>query len=340
MTIHYKKELIHFKHPFKIAHGTRTSTSIVFLQLHHNGLIGYGEASLPPYLPETQNSVISFFEKAKALLESISDLNEIDLLIEQIQIMQENNTAAKAAIDIALHDLYGKVKKQSCWKMFGCKKENTPFTTYTLGIDTNEMIEQKVNEGKAFKYFKVKLNGEYDKEIITTIRNKTDKPIIVDVNQGWKDKYEALKKIEWLNTQNVLFVEQPLAKEKLDDAFWLFENSPLPIIADEAMQQFTDLEKIKHCFHGINIKLMKCGGLSAAKKIITAAREYNLKIMMGCMTETSCAISAAAQLSPLVDYADLDSPNLITNDFFEGIKFTEGKIMLNDAFGIGVVKKL
>ena len=134
-------------------------------------------------------------------------------------------------------------------------------------------------------------------------------------------------------------MEQPISKEKWDDAFWLYERSAIPIIADESIQQLSDLEKVKDCFHGINIKLMKCGGLTEAKKIIKQAKQLNLKILLGCMTETSCAISAAAQLSPLVDYADLDSPNLISNDFFDGIKFTEGKIMLNDDAGIGVVEK-
>ncbi len=339
MKIQYKPELIYFKRPFKIAHGMRTSTPIVLLQLHYNGLIGYGEASLPPYLIETQESVQAFFEKAKPLLESIAYLDDTDLLIEQVNAMQSANTAAKAAIDMALHDLYGKITNQPCWKMFNCKKEDAPYTTYTLGIDTKDIIELKINEGKDFNYFKVKLNGEQDEELITTIRNKTDKPLAIDVNQGWKDKCQALKKIEWLSTQNVLFIEQPLAKEKLDDAFWLYERSPLPIVADEAMQQLHDLEKIKQCFHGINIKLMKCGGLNEAKKIITVARKHNLKIVLGCMTETSCAISAAAQLSPLVDYADLDSPLLISNDFFQGIQFLNGKIELNDLFGIGLLEK-
>ena len=340
LKIHYKKELIYFKRPFKIAHGIRTSTPIVLLQLHYKGLIGYGEASLPPYLIETQESVQAFFEKAKPFLESIIDLEDIDTIIEQVNKIQPNNTAAKASIDIALHDLAGKITEQPCWKMFNCKKEDTPYTSYTLGIDTNEGIKQKVNEGISYKYFKVKLNGENDEEIINTIRSITDKPIMVDVNQGWKNKYEALKKIEWLSTQNVLFVEQPIAKENLEDAYWLYEKSPLPIIADEAMQQLHDLENIKHCFHGINIKLMKCGGLNEAKKIITSARKNNLKVLLGCMTETSCAISAAAQLSSLVDYADLDSPLLITNDFFKGIQFVKGKIELNDLFGIGLLERL
>lgn len=336
MKLYYTPQTIYFKTPFKIAHGSRNSTNIVLVELHYNGLIGYGEASLPPYLPETQQSVIAFFEKSRTYLEQLSIIDAIETMILHIHNINSENRSAKAALDIALFDLYGKTIQQPCWKLFGCEKDNTPNTSFTIGIDSKQAIEQKIIDGNDFKLFKVKLNGENDEEIINTIRNKTDKPISVDVNQGWKDKSVALKKIEWMVDKNVVLIEQPLPKNNWDDALWLYEKSPLPVFADEAMQQFSDLEKVKHCFDGINIKLMKCGGLYMAKKIITEARKNNLKILLGCMTETSCAISAAAQLSSLVDYCDLDSPMLITNDLFKGITFEKGKIILNDYPGIGV----
>ncbi len=220
-----------------------------------------------------------------------------------------------------------------------CNKEDSPYTTYTLGIDEPEIIKQKVAEGEVFKILKVKLNGESDKLIIDTIRSVTNKPIAVDVNQGWKDKFVALEMIEWLKDKNVLFVEQPMPKNNLEDALWLYERSPLPLIADESVQRFTDIDLIKDCFHGINIKLMKCTGMYEASKMINRARKLNLKVLVGCMSETYCAVSAAAQLSPLVDYADLDGPLLIKNNVFEGITFVDGKITLSELPGIGVVKR-
>jgi len=339
LNIIYNKQSILFKHPFKIAHGTRYSTDIVLIKIQYNGFTGYGEASLPPYLLETQNSVIDFIEKVAPFLKSLKDLDNLPSIIDELNVIVPNNTAAKAAIDMALHDISGKLQLLPCWKMFACRKEDAPFSTYTLGIDSKEVMEQKITEGDLFPYYKVKLDGENDEKIINIIRNKTNKPIAVDINQGWKDKYEALEKINWLKDKNVLFVEQPLPKNNWDDAYWLYEKSTLPIFADEAMQQLSDLEKVKSCYHGINIKLMKCGGLNEARKIISLAKQNNLKILMGCMTETSCAISAAAQLSPLVNYADLDGAQLIKNDFFDGITFLNGKILLYDLPGIGVVEK-
>ncbi|MES2286692.1 MAG: dipeptide epimerase [Bacteroidota bacterium] len=339
MELTFKPELLYFKRPFRIAHGIRLSTPIVLTQLEHQGVMGFGEASMPPYLGETHESVLFFLKKASGLLSKHQDPFCIEAILKEVDNIAPNNTAAKAAIDIALHDLVGKLQNKPCWQIFNCDKNNTPYTTYTLGIDEPEVIKEKVAEGENYKILKVKLNGENDKTIISTIRNITDKTIAIDVNQGWKDKYHALEMIEWLTDKNVLFVEQPLLKSNLDDAAWLFERSPLPLFADESVQRYSDMDKIKDCFHGINIKLMKCTGMHEAFKMITRARELNLKVLMGCMSETSCAVSAAAQLSPLVDYADLDGPLLIKNDLFDGIEFINGKITLNELPGIGVVQK-
>lgn len=339
MELTFKPELLYFKRPFKIAHGVRLSTPIVLTQLEHQGVIGFGEASLPPYLGETHESVLFFLKKASGLLSKHQDPFCMDAILKEVDSIAPNNTAAKAAIDIALHDLVGKLQNKPCWQIFNCDKNNTPYTTYTLGIDEPEVIKEKVAEGEKYKILKVKLNGENDKTIISTIRNITGKAIAIDVNQGWEDKYHALEMIEWLSDKNVLFVEQPLPKSNLDDAAWLFERSPLPLFADESIQRYSDIDKIKDCFHGINIKLMKCTGMHEAFKMITRARELNLKVLMGCMSETSCAVSAAAQLSPLVDYADLDGPLLIKNNLFDGIEFINGKITLNELPGIGVVAK-
>ncbi len=340
MKLSFVPHTLFFKRPFKIAHGTRASTPIVIIQLEHAGYIGYGEASLPPYLGESHESVLAFLKKAALILKDKKDPAAVSSLLQEIDLIAPGNTAAKASIDIALHDLNGKLWDKSCWQLFNADKNAAPFSTYTLGLDEPAVIRQKIEEGQDFKILKVKLNGEDDKAVITTIRSMSDKPIAIDVNQGWKNKEEALEMIHWLKDKNVLFIEQPLAKNSLDDAHWLFEKSPLPLYADESIQRYDDIDKVKDCFHGINIKLMKCTGMHEAFKMIQKARTLKLKVLIGCMSETSCAISAAAQLSPFADHADLDGSFLMKNDLFNGITFNNGKITLNDKPGIGVERKL
>lgn len=340
MKLKFTPHTLYFKRPFKIAHGVRTSTPIVIVELEHEEIIGYGEASMPPYLGESHESVLAFLKQVSPLLEKQKDPFQIESILSEVDLFAPDNSAAKASIDIALHDLTGKLKNKPCWQLFDADKNKAPFTTYTLGIDEPEIVKQKIEEGKDFRILKVKLNGENDKAIISNIRSITNKPIAIDVNQGWKNKEDALKMIEWLADKNVLFVEQALLKNNLEDSYWLFERSPLPLFADESIQRYNDIDDVKDCFHGINIKLMKCTGMHEAHKMILRAREFNLKVLIGCMSETSCAISAAAQLSPFSDYADLDGALLIKNNLFDGITFTEGKITLNDMPGIGVTLKI
>jgi L-Ala-D/L-Glu epimerase len=331
---------LYFNRPFKIAHGMRTSTPIVIVELEYQGVIGYGEASMPPYLGESHETAVTFLKRASKVLEQFKDPFDTTSILMEIDQLELFNTAAKASVDIALHDLIGKLKDKPCWELLGADKNKTPFTTYTLGMDVAEVLKEKIREGNDYKILKVKLNGEDDRFIIDTIRSVTDKPIAIDVNQGWKDKHIALEMIHWLCDKNVLFIEQALPKNNWDDAHWLFERSPLPLYADESVQRFSDIEKVKDCFHGINIKLMKCTGMLEASKMIQEARLRKLKILIGCMSETSCAISAAAQLTPFVDYADLDGALLIKNNLFEGITFHEGKIVLNERAGIGVIQRV
>jgi L-alanine-DL-glutamate epimerase-like enolase superfamily enzyme len=335
MQLNYKPYLLYFKRPFHIAHGIRSSTPVVITRLEHNGVIGYGEASMPPYLGETHESVAFFLDKVSVLLRKFNDPFCVDDILLEIDRLASGNTAAKASVDIALHDLNGKIQGKACSEILGTRNPG-PFTSYTLGIDEPDILREKVAEGKEFKVFKVKLNGENDRKTIETIRSVTDKAIAVDVNQGWQEKEKALEMIHWLKEHNVLFIEQPLQKDKWDDANWLYERSPLPLFADESFQRYPDLDRMKDCYHGINIKLMKCTGMNEAFRMIRQARKLNLKILIGCMSETSCAISAAAQLSGLCDHADLDGNLLIKNDLFKGIGLKEGRIVLNGKPGIGV----
>jgi len=248
------------------------------------------------------------------------------------------NYAAKASVDIALHDLVGKIINQPWYKIWGLNPDKTPATSFTIGIDAADVVRQKTREASEFKILKVKLGQDNDKEMIDAIRSVTDVPLCADVNQGWQDKKMALDMIFWLNERNVQFVEQPMQKDLFDDHAWLTENSPIPIIADESVQTISDIKSVYGAYHGINIKLMKCGGMRSALKMINTARALDMKVMIGCMTETSCAISAATQLSPLVDWADLDGNLLISNDIFDGVKVNDGKLVLNSRPGIGAVK--
>ena len=260
----------------------------------------------------------------------------MDEILEYVNEAAPGNTAAKASVDIALHDLVGKILGRPWYKIWGFSPENTPNTSFTIGIDEVDVVKKKVAEAAEFKFLKVKLGGKNDKEMIETIRTVSNVPLCVDVNQGWKDKKMALDMVCWLNEKGIEFVEQPMPKEQQDDIAWLTENSPLPIIADEAVQRLCDVKKTLGVYSGINIKLMKCTGMREAHKMITLANANKLKVMIGCMTETSCAVSAAAQLSPKADWADLDGNLLIDNDPYSGIKIIDGKIMLNDKPGIGI----
>jgi len=334
MKLSFKPYTLELKHVFTVAVNSRTTTPVMLTEIEYDGIKGYGEASMPPYLGESQETATAFLSKVN--LEQFNDPFEIENILDYVDSIAEKNTAAKASIDIALHDLVGKLMNQPWYKIWGYDKTKTPNTTFTIGIDTADVVRQKVKEAAEFKVLKVKLGRENDKEMVETIRSVTNVPLTVDVNQGWKDKHFALDMINWLNEKNVEFIEQPMPKEQIDDIAWLTQNSPLPIIGDESIQRIPDVIKAHGVYTGINIKLMKCTGMREANKMLNLARSLNMKVMLGCMTETSCAISAASQLSPMVDWADLDGALLIKNDPYEGMKVIDGKVTLSDYPGIGL----
>lgn len=338
MKLSFSLQNLQLAHTFTVANFSRKTSPIVLVEIAYKKWVGYGEASMPPYLGETQESVVSFLKSVN--LRQFKDPTQIADILGYVDSIVPNNTAAKAAIDIALHDLLGKINQKPLYEIWNINPQQTPFTSYTIGIDTPEILKLKTKEAHQYKILKVKLGTENDKKMIELIRSITNVPLYVDANQGWTDKYQALDNIHWLQEKGVELIEQPMPKEDLDAMAWLTEKSPLPTIADEAFQRLADVKKLKGVYSGINIKLMKSTGLHEARKMILAARKNNMKVMLGCMTETSCAISAAAQLSPLVDWADLDGNLLITNDCFEGIKIKKGKIVLNNLPGIGVRKIL
>ena len=339
MKLRFSPYTLELRHAFTTATMSRTTTPAMLVELEHDGVIGHGEAAMPPYLGESQESAGAFFAKAAPLLENVSDPFHLEEILPSIDALVPGNTAAKAALDIALHDWVGKKLGAPWFRLWGLDPAKTPVTSFTIGIDTADVVRQKTREASIYKIIKVKLGRDNDKEMIETIRSVTDTPITVDANQGWTKRDEALRMIEWLAERRVEFIEQPMPKAQLDDTAWLRERSPLPLIADENCQRLADVAKLKGVFDGINIKLMKCTGLREAHQMIILARALGLKTMLGCMTETSCAISAAAQLSPLVDWADLDGAVLIRNDPFDGAAIVDGKITLPDRAGIGVSKR-
>ena len=335
MKLSWKPYELQLKHTFNISTYSRKTTPIVLTTIEYDGLVGYGEASLPPYLGETQASVIEFLKKVD--LSGFSNPLELEEIIHYIDSIAENNTAAKASVDIALHDLAGKIIGKPWHQLWGLKKDNVPDTTFTIGIDTDEVVRQKVREVEGqFNILKVKLGGTEDKRMIETIRSVTALPLAVDANQGWKDKHQALDMILWLKEKGIVMIEQPMPKYNLDSIARLTEESPLPIFADESVQRLRDVERMKGVFSGINIKLMKCTGMREAWQMRNLAQALGMKVMIGCMTETSCAISAATQLAPGLDFADLDGALLIQNDAFEGATLQNGKIIATDFPGIGI----
>jgi L-alanine-DL-glutamate epimerase-like enolase superfamily enzyme len=331
---------LQLRHTFTLANSSRNNTPDILTRLEFDGVVGYGEASMPPYLEENVETASRFLTSLD--LGQFNDPFQMDNILQYVDSVIPGNTAAKAAVDIALHDMVGKLMKRPWYKIWGFDASDTPNTSFTIGIDTPEVVRQKVAEAAPYKILKVKLGQSTDRQMIETIRSVTDRPLCVDVNQGWSDRGKALEMIHWLNENGVVFVEQPMPKTAIDDMAWLTQNSPLPTIADESCQRLPDVLKIHGVYDGINIKLMKCTGMREAYQMVTLARSLNMKVMIGCMTETSCAISAAAQLAPEADWADLDGNLLISNDPFSGMQIVDGKVTLINKPGIGVreVKKV
>src|SRR5450759_877799 len=325
---------LQLRHVFTLANSSRKNTPDVLTRLEIDGVGGYGEASMPPYLEESVETAIRFLSLLD--LGQLNDPFQMDDILQYVDSVMPGNTAAKAAVDIALYDLVGKLMKQPWYKIWGFDPSDTPNTSFTIGIDTPEVVRQKVAEAAPYKILKVKLGQATDRQMIETIRSVTDRPLCVDVNQGWTDREKALEMIYWLKENGVVFVEQPMPKTAIDDMAWLTQNSPLPTIADESFQRLPDMMKVHGVYNGINIKLMKCTGMREASQMLTLARSMEMKVMIGCMTETSCAVSAAAQLAPKADWADLDGNLLITNDPYSGVQVVNGKVTLIDQPGIGV----
>jgi L-alanine-DL-glutamate epimerase-like enolase superfamily enzyme len=305
-------------------------------RIEYGGLVGYGEASMPPYLGESHETATKFLSKLN--LKQFTDPFRMDEILAYVDSVEPENKAAKASVDIALHDLVGKIMGQPWYKIWGFSPENTPNTSFTIGIDTPEVVKEKTREAAVYKILKVKLGRDTDKEMIEAIRSVSPVPLCVDVNQGWTDRQKALDTIFWLKEKGIEFVEQPMSMDDPEGNAWLTERSPLPIIGDEAVQRLKDVKAAAGVYSGINIKLMKSTGMREAFQMANLAKALGLKVMLGCMTETSCAVSAMAQLAPVAQWADLDGNLLISNDPYRGVQIIDGKVTLIDKPGIGIEK--
>ncbi|MBQ9660052.1 MAG: dipeptide epimerase [Bacteroidales bacterium] len=337
MQLSWEPYELQLRHTFTVASYSRTTTPDVQVEIRYDGFTGHGEASMPPYLGQTVESVCAFLQKVD--LSRFADPFQLEDILAYVDSLSPGDSAAKAAVDIALHDLVGQLLGQPWWRLWGLDAAKAPDTTFTIGIDTPDVVREKTREcADRFNILKVKVGLDNDYEMIRTIREVTDLPIAVDANQGWTDRQKALDEIFWLKEHGVVMVEQPMGKDRLDDNAWITEHSPLPVFADEAVQRLADVPALVGAYSGINIKLMKCTGMREAWRMASYARAAGMRVMVGCMTETSCAVTAAAHLSPLSDFADLDGNLLISNDRFRGVTVERGRLVLPDAPGLGLVK--
>lgn len=305
------------------------------VKLTKDGITGVGEGA--PIVRYDEDAV-----RGKAAVESIRDYLLASNPLQYEKIMAEvrkrfhGNYAAQAAIDIALMDWVGKKHGVPLYEHYGLDRNDAPITTFSIGIDDPEKTRAKVEEADAFPVLKIKVGLDTDEATLAAVRAVTKKPLRVDANEGWKTKEEAVKKINWLETQGVEFVEQPMRADLIEETKWVRSRVHIPIIADEACVNLAAIPKLAEAYDGVNVKLDKCGGLQQAYAMIKAAKALGMKTMLGCMVSSSVSVTAAAHLSPLVDYADLDGNLLIANDPYTGVKVVNGKLILPDGSGLGL----
>ena len=325
---------LQLRHAWGLSRGTWTTRRNAYVKIERDGIIGIGEAAPIARYEETAESAAAFIEKARPLLER--DLWAYAARWNELDALAPGQHAAKAACDMALYDWVGKKLGVPLWKLLGLGRDSALTTTYSIGIDEVPVMQQKVREAADFGVYKIKVGSRDDRKIIEGIRAVTDKPLRADANEGWKTKEEALEMIDWMAARGVELIEQPLPAAMLTDYAWLKERTKLPIFADESLMKASDIPRIAPYFHGLNIKLMKCGGVQEAVRMAAMARALGLKLMLGCMIESSLGISAAAAITPLFDHADLDGNLLIANDPFRGVRTVKDRLVVNDGPGLGV----
>jgi L-alanine-DL-glutamate epimerase-like enolase superfamily enzyme len=334
-TIETRVVRLNLKHPWTTTMSSSEYRDNLHLIYRRDGITGLGEGA--PIVRYSESA-----ETARRAVESVApfvgsaDPWQFDKLMRQVSERIKGEYAGKAALDIALLDWIGKKLGVPLYRYFGLDPQDAPMTTFSIGIDTPEVTRAKVREAEQFPILKIKVGLRTDEATIEAVRSVTRKRLRVDANEGWKDRDEAVRKINWLESQGVDFVEQPMPAAMLEETRWVRSRVHIPIIADEACLHPGDIPRLADSFDGVNIKLMKCGGMLEAMRMIQIAKSLSLKTMLGCMIESSIGVTAAAHLSPLVDYADLDGNLLIANDPYAGVRVRDGKLILPSAPGLGL----
>jgi L-Ala-D/L-Glu epimerase / N-acetyl-D-glutamate racemase len=307
----------------------------LYVAYSRDGLTGHGEGA----------PIVRYHEDAKSAQKAVESLRDLLLssnpmqfakIMSQVFARVQGEWAGKAATDIALMDWVGQKLGLPLYSYFGLDPKDTPLTTFSIGIDTPEITKQKTREAANYPILKVKVGLATDEPTIEAVRSVTKKPLRVDANEGWKDKEEAVRKINWLEKQGVEFIEQPLPAAMIEETRWIRSRVHIPVIADEACQHPADIPKLREAYDGVNVKLDKSGGMLEAYRMIAIAKSLGMKTMLGCMISSSVSVTAAAHLSPLVDYADLDGNLLIANDPFHGVRVEKGKLILPNRPGLGL----
>ena len=336
MKLEYRKSNLEFKHPFTISKGTKTHQPALLVELEFFGIKGYGEAPAIAYYNVSVDDMIEVIGQKKKMIEKFS-FTEPERYWHYLHHLIPQNPFLVCALDLAAWDIYGKMKRKQLYQLWNLDISNNPLTDVTIGIDSIEKMVAKVKENP-WPIYKIKLGTENDIQIIEELRKHTDSVFRIDANAAWKAE-DALEKIKSFAGLGVEFIEQPLAKDDWEGMKFLYENSPLPLIADESCVSEHDVEKCKGYFHGINIKLTKCSGITPALRMIKNAHELDMKVMVGCMNESSIGTGAIAQLLPMIDYVDMDGPLLLAEDVGKGVQFDYGKVIYSNGYGLGVEVK-
>lgn len=333
MKVSYKTFDLPFKYPFTISKGTKTHQPTFVVELDYFGYKGYGEAPAISYYNIPVEKMIADLEAKRMFVEKFS-FSDPERYWHYLHHLFPQNSFLVCALDMAGWDIFGKMKKQQLHQWWGLDTDTAPLTDYTIGIDTPEMMVQKMEE-KPWPIYKIKAGFEGDVEAIANLRKHTNAGFRVDANAGWTLE-QATEKIPLLKELGVEMIEQPLAKDDWEGMAKLYAHSALPLFADEACVAEADVLKCPHHFHGINIKLTKCSGITPARRMIEKARELGLQVMIGCMNESSIGTAAIAQLAPLADHVDMDGPLLLTEDLATGVSFEDGKIIYREGRGLGI----
>jgi len=333
MKVTYYPFSLKFRHPFTISKGTKTHQPTLIVELEHFGVKGYGEAPAIAYYNIPVEKMIEDLEAKRSFIEKFA-FTDPERFWHYLHHLLPQNSFLVCALDIATWDIYGKMKKKQLYEVWNGDISNNPVCDYTIGIDTIDKMVAKMKE-KPWPVYKIKVGTADDIAIVKALRDNTNAVLRVDANAAW-DVNTALKLIPQLKEQGVELVEQPLAKDDWEGMKLLYKESCLPLYADESCVAEKDVEKCYSHFHGINIKLTKCGGITPARRMIRKAKEFHLKVMIGCMNESTVGSAAIAHLLPFIDHVDMDGPLLLEEDLATGISYDQGKIGYSGEPGLGI----